>query len=233
MAGFDSINKMDNLELIDFFEYCMVNNYEELRKYGCVNYHPTYRYGSVYVGYEKSNKHYLHIGMPEILLEMMWDRMINGNFLEQCWWLAKNPFKTSISMPMINEDTSIIESNFKVQKIETINYKNETFDRIGSGTKRRVFLSPCKTFVIKIAKEPFTLGLEENKIEAETYKNEPNSIYAKCELIENGWLKMEYVKPMYFTKDDEYPEWTLQIAEHQVGYNLENKLVAYDYGSAI
>lgn len=32
---------------------------------------------------------------------------------------------------------------------------------------------------------------------------------------------------------DDYPEWTLNIAEHQVGYNLDGKLVAYDFGSSI
>jgi hypothetical protein len=232
MAAIDIIKSMSNGELLKYYEYCMVRAYERLRHRG-VNYHPSYEHCSVYLG--EHQIYNLHYPNEMFLLNEMWDRFMNGTFLEQCWWQSKNPWKTKISLPFKREEPEPIKTiEIQPKKVkETIDYNNEKFEFLASGTKRRTFLSPCKTYVIKIPKEPYTLGLLENKTEAEIYQANPFSIYAKCELIENGWLKMEYVEPKYFTKDDDYPEWTLGIAEHQVGYNLKGDLVAYDYGSEI
>lgn len=229
MSAIDLINNMSNKELVKYYEYCMLGVYERLKIYGNICFHPTYEHCAVYVGYDKSNYYQLHLGNELTLLNIMWDRYMSGTFIEQCWWKSINPFKTKISIKQQEVNISKLETLICVKK--NLRYDNQDLDLIGSGSKRDVFISKCKTFVIKIPQEPYKLGLEENKVEAEIYNNNKNSIYAKCELIENGWLKMEYVKPCYYNKGDNYPKWTLDIAEHQVGYNLNNKLVAYDYGS--
>lgn len=230
MAAIDTIRDMSNHEIVKYYKYCMDQRFYELRFKG-INYHPSYSHCSVNIG---ETKIYGTIQYPNewFLLNEMWDRFINSNFVNQCWWLSQKIFETKISTP-IEKETIIFTKETPKKIVQTITYNNELFELIGTGTKRKTYLSPCKTYVIKIPKEPYMLGILENKTEAETYKNNPNDIYAKCELIENNWLKMEYVEPAFFTKDDEYPEWTLKIAEHQVGYNLEGKLVAYDYGSDI
>lgn len=229
MAAIDVIQNMSNYELVKYYKYCMVNRFQEHRLDG-VHYHPDYAHCSVYVG---ENKLYnLHYSNEESLLNMMWDRMINDSFVNQCWWLSQKIFQTKISLPF--KATPRVFTVYESKKeTEIISFNNDVFELLGRGTKRKAYLSPCKTYVIKVPTEPYELGILENKTEANTYLNNPDGIYAKCELIENDWLKMEYVKPAFFTKDDEYPEWTLNIAEHQVGYNLEGKLVAYDYGSDI
>ena len=231
MAAIDIIENMTNYELVKYYKYCMTNRFCELRHKG-VSYHPDYKHCVVYVGENSIYK--LHHSNEEFLLKEMWNRFMNDNFLNQCWWKAQKIFQTNISLPSKEETSNnlIVENVVKITK-ETIEYCGEIFEFLASGTKRKTFLSPCKKYVIKVPKEPSALGLLENKIEAETYKNLPNSIYAECELIENGLLKMEFVEPKYFSKSDDYPEWILEIAEAQVGYNLQGKLVAYDYGSKI
>lgn len=233
MAGIDIINNMSNKELVDYYKYCMTHRYEELRLRG-VNYHPNFNYCSVYVG-GKTKLYKLQYDNEMFLLNLMWDRMHNSNFLNTCWWLAQKVFQTNISLPFATEVEIPIQPTIPIQSTEkeVLEYKGEKFEFLASGTKRKTYLSPCKKYVIKVPKEPYTLGLLENKREAEVYANNKESIYAECELIENGWLKMEFVEPKYFSKSDDYPDWTLSIAEHQVGYNLNGKLVAYDYGSDI
>lgn len=234
MAAIDIIKGMSNGELIKYYEYCMEQVYYANRNKG-VNYHPCFSQCSVYIGEAKFFN--LHYGNEMFLLNEMWDRFINApNFAEHCWWKSKNPFQTKISIPFKGEIS--VHNNFSTSEQpeevkQTIAYKGKIFEFLASGTKRKTFLSPCKKYVIKVPKEPYTLGLLENKTEAEIYKKNTKSIYAKCSIIENGWLKMEFVEPKYFSKDDEYPDWTLEIAEHQVGYNLKGDLVAYDYGSKI
>lgn len=220
---------MSNNELVDYYKYCMSNRFGELRHKG-VHIHPDARRCSVYVG--ENSIHILHTPNELFLLYKMFDRLIGSSFLDQCWWMSQNIFQTSISLPIKKNEPQYFHPE-KCGIKETIKYNGEVFTFLASGSKRKTFLSPCKMFVIKVPMPPEKLGLIENNIEAETYIKNPNSIYAKCEIIENGWLKMEYVQPKYFTKDDDYPEWTLSIAEHQVGYTLDGRLVAYDYGSDI
>lgn len=232
MAAIDIIKNMTNYELVKYYKYCMAQRFYELRNKG-VSYHPNYDYCSVYLGEHSIFK--LHYSNEEFLFNEMWNRFLESNFSNQCWWMAQKIFQTNISLPFKREELEmpfIAEVKVESSK-ETIEYNGETFEFLASGGKRKTFLSPCKKYVIKVPQEPYTLGLLENKTEARIYKENPNSIYAKCEMVENGWLRMEFVKPKYFSKDDDYPEWTLKIAEHQVGYNLDGKLVAYDYGSDI
>lgn len=232
MSAIDVIKDMSNSELVNYYEYCIDRVYYEYRHQG-VNYHSNPRYRSIYVGEVKFSN--LHYNNEMSLLNEMWDRFMNGSIFEQCWWRSRKVFQTNISLPFKREE--LVEMDVMDNQIErvkeTIEYNGDTFEFLASGTKRKTYLAPCKTYVIKIPKEPQALGLLENKTESEIYKANPNSIYAKCELIDNGWLKMEFVEPKYFTKDDDYPSWTLDIAEHQVGYNLNGELVAYDYGSKI
>jgi hypothetical protein len=229
MAAIDIIENMTNRELVDYYKYCMVRRFYELRHRG-VNYHPNYKSCTVYSG--ENTIYNLHYANEEFLLNEMWNRYLTDTFVNQCWWESQKIFQTSISLPYVREELTT-ELIIPKKHIETLEYHGEIFELIGSGTKRKVYLSPCKQYVIKVPDGTSHLGLLENKTEAETYKENPNSIYAQCELIENDWLKMEFVEPKYFKKGEDYPEWTLKIAEHQVGYNLEGKLVAYDYGSDI
>jgi hypothetical protein len=232
MAAIDIIENMSNKELVDYYKYCMVARFYELKHRG-VSYHPNYNYCRVYIG--ENNIYKLHYANEMSLLNEMWNRMLTSNFSDQCWWKSQKIFQTNISVSFKKEeDVTPLTYNTPIKKNkETIEYNGDVFEFLASGTKRKTYLSPCKKYIIKVPKEPYALGLLENKTEAETYKANPKSIYAECELIENGWLKMEFVEPKYFSKDDDYPEWTLGIAEHQVGYNLDGKLVAYDYGSVI
>lgn len=235
MAAIDIIENMTNSELVDYYKYCMVKRFEELKHYDGIYYHPSYDQCSVSIG--KNKIYRLHYENEMFLLNQMWTRMVESSILKQCWWLAQNIFQTPIDLPFkkdVKNYLAIKIADAIKEKNRTIEYNGEVFNFIASGTKRETFLSPCKNYVIKIPIEQFTLlGLLENEREAQIYNETPNSIYAKCELIENGWLKMEFVQPKYFSKDDEYPDWTLTIAEHQVGYTRDGRLVAYDYGSTI
>jgi hypothetical protein len=234
MAAIDIIENMSNHELVKYYKYCMDHRFYELRHKG-VSYHPSYEHCKVYVGENKINR--LHHSNEEFLLNEMWQRFLSDNFFNQCWWKTQKIFQTNIDFPSTFETIAQRRIHEKVVSKKTDTEKfildNEIFEFIGSGTKRKVFLSPCKTYVIKVPLEPTALGLLENRTEAEIYKSNPNGIYAYCYLMENGLLKMEYVEPAFFKKGDNYPEWTLNIAEHQVGYNLQGVLVAYDYGSTI
>jgi len=172
------------------------------------------------------------------LLAEMWERFTKGTFYEQAWWQSTKVFQTCISLwpdpnpkPVVTTSTILGSSS---KPVEVIMYNNEKYTFLASGTKRKTFVSPDKSHVIKVPKKSVAkLGIEENLEEAKVYSENPNSIYAKCELIENDWLKMEYVEPAFFSKSDEYPDWITQIAEAQVGHNKDGVLVAYDYGSEI
>jgi len=228
----NSVEMMDDHDLIWYYKICMVNRFEKLRNvFG--HYHPRYEGNTVYIN--KIGRFFaLYHNQEEYILNEMWKRYTEASFYKRCWWDTKNIFQTKISFWKESDAKPIERKESKPYIVETLEYKGEIFTWIGSGYKRKAYLSPCKTYVIKVPKGDFpTLGEQENKVEYETYLKNPNSVYAKCEPIENNWLKMEYVEPKRFSKDDEYPEWVLSIAECQVGYNLEGKLVAYDYGSDI
>lgn len=231
MAAIDIIRNMGNQELLNYYSYCAVKRLEDLKLRGFIEtYHPDYKHNVIYVG--KKNIPQLHYPNEMFLLSEMWDRFINGSFMEQCWWKSKNPWSTKIAYSTTAEENIKPTIANPPKKDVYITYNNEQYKYIGSGSKRKTYLSPCGTFVIKI---PYitNLGYEENKREFEMYRQNPNSIYAKCSLLDDGYLKMEYVKPLFLTKDDDYPDWVDDIAEAQVGYNLQGKLVAYDYGSDI
>ncbi len=237
MAAIDIIGKMNDKELIDYYKYCMVNRYSDfLVKRNNEHYHPSYHMNSMVIRNDNRNGCRFSLYYPNemYLLNQMWTRYLKSpNFATKCWWESKNIFNTKISYPYVSEPI-ITEPELEIKKeAETITYNNNEYVFVGSGSKRKVYVSPDKSHVIKIPKNDSNIGFEENAMEAKIYSENPNGIYAKCELIENNWLKMEYVQPKFFTKDDYYPEWTLSIAEHQVGINNNGKLVAYDYGSEI
>lgn len=223
-----------NERLLRLYKDIMVSNFHSQRNF-MGTWHPTYEHNCVSLEDVPKNFPFrLYNSTSEKILEEINLRMHEGSSYQMAWWTSRNVLNTKISYPAFwrqheENSKSLIETVDK--KSETLVYKDEVFTLLGSGTKRKAYLSPCKTYVIKVPIEPVALGILENKTEAEIYANTPNSIYAKCELIENYWLKMEYVEPGFFTKDDELPEWTLTIAEHQIGYTLDGRLVAYDYGS--
>lgn len=238
MAARDIILDMTDVELVKYYKYCMVSRFQEI-SFGVSgrSYHPTFEHNYIHCG-DFQNKYLLLYGSNEMfLLEEMWARYTKeSNFSKMCWWEAMKIFSTQIIVDVAEEEKTGLSSEVAdIPKKETIVYGGETYIFIGSGLKRKVYVSvsPYKDHVIKVPNGDSHLGLVENKVEAETYQKNPDGNYAQCELLENGWLRMEYVEPAYFKKGDDYPEWTLGIAEHQVGYNNHGKLVAYDYGSEI
>jgi hypothetical protein len=224
----------DNNSLLRLYKNIMVSNFHAQRSF-MGTWHPTYEHNCINL--DDVPKYFpfrLYNSTSEKILEEINLRMCEGSFYQMAWWTSRGILSTKISYPALwRQHKENNKSSIKTvdEKLETITYKDKIHTLLGSGTKRKAYLSPCKTYVIKIPKEPVTLGILENKTEAKTYANNPNSIYAKCELIENDWLKMEYVEPGFFTKNSNLPDWTLSIAEHQVGYTLDGRLVAYDYGS--
>lgn len=51
---------------------------------------------------------------------------------------------------------------------------------------------------------------------------------ARCRLMPNGWLVMEYVRQAKESWED-LPRWTYGVDCKQVGYTHDGRLVAYDY----
>lgn len=123
----------------------------------------------------------------------------------------------------MQDEIAIIDSGLKLN-----GYKF-----IGCGRQRAVFRR--KNFVIKI---PMCEdGLHSNSREAFTYKKSlkkpcPNGTrYARCKLLANGWLVMQYVKDYYRCNPrPEHNGWIDYIDCQQVGLNIGGRLVAYDYG---
>lgn len=225
----------NNERLLRLYKDIMVSNFYSQKSF-MGTYHPTYEHNCIHLEDIPKNFSFgLYNPTSEKILEEIDFRIKEGSFYQMAWWTSRGVLNTKISYPALwkeREEKSVthIKEPYLKER-ETIIYNNQIFNLLGTGTKRKAYLSPCKTYVIKIPKEPITLGILENKTEAKMYANNPNSIYAKCELIENDWLKMEYVEPGFFTKDNKLPDWTYSIAEHQVGYALDGRLVAYDYGS--
>lgn len=99
---------------------------------------------------------------------------------------------------------------------------------IGSGRHREVYrLSDRNVIKIPIGED----GIGSNYSEARTYRacrSDPDGIqYARCRLLQDGSLVMEYVEEV---EDHEKPEWSSYIDCGQVGRNRTGKIVAYDYG---
>lgn len=229
MAGIDIILNADDAELIWLYKSCMVTRFQELRLV-IGHYHPRYEVNSIPLGKKLYN---LQSPTAEFILKEMWKRYLNSpSFAKKCWWESINIFQTKISLPREDVYIPTNVSNVVTPK-ETIIYDSVEYVFLSGGSKRKVYVSPDKTHVIKVSMDCSTLGIEENITEAKIYSENKNSIYAKCELVGDNWLKMEYVEPVYFKKGDDYPDWTLYIAEHQVGYNKDGVLLAYDYGSEI
>lgn len=228
------IKNTSNTDLVMIYKYSLVHRFMQLGRLQGY-WHPTYEHNSVAVPVNRfMPKNRIYSSHEMTLLKEMWERCMNGSFYEMAWWQSRGVFSTKISLPL-TEDEIIKPSPIKEESkpTEFIMYNDEKYELLASGSKRKVYVSKDKSHVIKIPMPPVKLGLEENMEEAKVYSETPNSIYAKCELIENDWLKMEYVEPSFFSKSDDYPDWILQIAESQVGYNNDGVLVAYDYGSEI
>jgi hypothetical protein len=225
----------EDRHIVMIYKHCMVYRYRECKSiFG--SYHPVYEHNSVHIDDIKKRPYFNLYYTNEITIQnQMWARYMDSNFVTRCWWDSQNVFSTRISFPRPVEEepkrVSVIMNDRK--QLDVIHYNGLQYNGHASGSKRRTYLSPDRTHVIKVALEPVAIGIHENLTEAQIYAENPNSIYAKCELIDNDWLLMEYVEPGCFSTDDNLPDWTLGIAEHQVGYNLDGKLVAYDYGSEI
>jgi hypothetical protein len=132
---------------------------------------------------------------------------------------------------MIVETNNKILSNFYYYNGDDITdsakplikkYINE--DWLGYGRGRIAFKR--KDYVFKIPYNEYGLGF--NYFEADTYKNNPRDIYAKCRMF-GSLLVMEYVEPVENMTAD-MPSWAWDTDMYQVGYTRAGKLVVYDYG---
>src|SRR5690606_25477841 len=72
------------------------------------------------------------------------------------------------------------------------NFLSIGYSEIARGSKRIALVSLDKTHIVKIPHDP--IGFWENIQENLIYSNNPNANYARCELLENKILKMEYVE---------------------------------------
>ena len=236
MAGIDWIMSESNAGLIKLYEY-LTNVIYVKHSQTLVNYHPDYKYSSVckYVDKWHIAPYMLYSSTSQFVLNEIlrrWDE--SENFSQECWWASQAKLFSRISV-VDEKKMEIYRKEIlsrKTEKVDTyIEYNGSKFKLIGTGSKRKVYLSDCGTFVIKIPH--IDIGYKENKEEVEIYLKNPDGNYAQCWLMEDGNLRMEYVKPVYFTNNENIPEWVYTIAEAQVGYNKSGKLVAYDYGSKI
>lgn len=98
---------------------------------------------------------------------------------------------------------------------------------IGQGRTRAVFLLPGGRYVVKIPVDE--MGYHDNWSEARQAKRD-GWLYkhqvARCRLMKNGWLVMEYVKP---ATGEELPDWVGSVDCGQVGWTRDGRLVAYDF----
>jgi sulfur relay (sulfurtransferase) DsrC/TusE family protein len=95
-----------------------------------------------------------------------------------------------------------------------------------------VYLTPSKKYVVKVPLDED--GYIDNIKEAQqAYIDNwlPKKYKARCKLMRNGWLVMEYVKSIYHLpyhyKD--IPSWAYGVDACQIGFTLNGRLVAYDY----
>lgn len=99
---------------------------------------------------------------------------------------------------------------------------------IGTGRHRAVFLLSSGRWVIKVPVDD--MGYHDNWSEASQSKVNgwlKKEWKARCKLLRNGCLIMEYVEPVKSFSD--LPDWTNGVDCWQVGYTLDGRLVAYDY----
>jgi len=140
MAAIDTIRNMDNHELLNYYFYCVVKRLEDLKLRGFIHtYHPEYKHNTIYVG--KTNMPQLHCPNEMFLLSEMWDRFINGSFMEQCWWKTKNPWSTKIAYLTTSEENIKPSITNPHKKDIYITYNNKQYKYIGSGSKRKTYLS--------------------------------------------------------------------------------------------
>jgi hypothetical protein len=103
------------------------------------------------------------------------------------------------------------------------------YKHIGSGRNRDVYLCPSGLYVVKDPSND--AGCDDNYSEAYRWKRRSKWYpLARCKMVPNSpLLIMEYVKTD-FVWSKEMPDWIDFVDCRQVGYTLDGKLVAYDYG---
>lgn len=110
------------------------------------------------------------------------------------------------------------------QALEFYN-NNRGIKWIGCGRHRATFRHG--TIVVKV---PIcSNGLIDNWHEAKLFKRHGRKgeiPYARCRMIKNGMLAMEYVEPCYFHSKT----WASFVDCGQTGFTLNGHAVAYDFG---
>ena len=126
------------------------------------SYHPSgIKYCSVYKylnNYEgilwEEHPYKVYSSTSLFILDEIIRRWENSSFFESCWWEArtKNLLCTKLSILSYEICTrhSMPCDYFKENKREIITYEGNIYTFIGSGLKRKVYLSEDGTYVIKI-----------------------------------------------------------------------------------
>ena len=108
---------------------------------------------------------------------------------------------------------------------------------LGSGRNRAVYVYN-KKYVIKIPLNHN--GIVDNQHESFISnifgrgKSDDGALYARCKLLPNDCLLMERVNPIdydqikYLSKEIKY--WSSFIDCGQIGFTMDGRVVAYDYG---
>lgn len=127
------------------------------------------------------------------------------------------------------------------ENVKTLIYKVRiNYIYLGAGRYRQVYLLPSRKFVVKV---PINMdGVIANDNEYKYWKNRKTikekfgTELARCRLYQgpvyqDKLLVMEYVSLKHYPNNFGIPDWVFNLDAHQVGYDPQGKLVAYDYGS--
>lgn len=107
---------------------------------------------------------------------------------------------------------------------------NTRLKHLATGRHRAVYLLTSGKYVIKIPIDDY--GYSDNILEASRSKKDGwllKEQMARCKLLRNGCLIMEYVRLPSEKEYNELPKWTDGVDCRQVGYTIDGRLVAYDY----
>ena len=107
-----------------------------------------------------------------------------------------------------------------------------SFELVGSGRHRETWRRGNCVIKIPLCNYGVEDNWQERKLWLKYRTTDKDDVqYARCRLIANWLLMMEYVEPYHRTKCfQDLPKWTHYIDCGQVGFNRRGKLLAYDYG---
>lgn len=97
---------------------------------------------------------------------------------------------------------------------------------LGAGRHRAVYRRGRWVYKVPINEQGDFDNYREAWFYSKTRGKDFNGEYARCRMLKNGWLVMEYVEPV---PPKLAPKWADFIDCQQVGTNRRGNVVAYDY----